>query len=49
MQPLHQHEDLFGTLILQQSKVDTGFLYCTLVREHISSYAWQWPEWKFED
>ena len=22
MQPLHQHEDLLGTLILQQSKVD---------------------------
>jgi len=33
MQPLHQHEDLLGTLILQQSKVDASFFYCALVRE----------------
>jgi len=49
IQPLHQHEDLLGTLILEQSKVDESFFVVAPLFANLTSYAWQWPEWKFED
>jgi len=49
MQLLHQHEDLFKTLILQWSKVDASFFVLRPCSQNLTSYARQWPEWKFED
>jgi len=48
---LPQHEDLFRTLILQRSKVDVGpKLFCIApLFTNLTSYAQQWPQWKFED
>ena len=46
---MHQHEDLLGTLILHQSKVDASFFCIAPLFVNLTSYAWQWPEWKFED